>query len=476
MRELETAAVASGVSEPQLMREAAQGIAYALNRFFPAPWRFVFVCGKGNNGGDGRWAAEELHHLDREAQAISVADGVSADGILKLAGSWALDNVVWVDALLGIGARPGLPAAIRSIVAEYLQDRPGRPVVAIDMPTGVDADTGKVEETAVRARLTLACGLPKRGMFEASAAGQVGRIFTVPLNIPWDKLSADPFLVMDENALGWMPSRRWDAHKGDCGRIRIFAGSLGMAGAAVLAARGALRAGAGLVTLHVPHSIYAVVASQTPEVMVRPWDVPEQALDEIELEDIVVAGPGLGQSETTQRIVQSLLRCPARSIVLDADALNLLAAQTEAWKTLSARFIATPHPGEMRRLMGKGWNDSRWSMAERWAQECEATLVLKGPSTLVSARGHAISANSTGNPGMATGGMGDVLAGMVGAFCAQGLPEVTAARLAVYLHGRAADLAVERGNQSYLSLSPSDALDWLGTASRESSMGSPTST
>ena len=451
MRALEEAAIQAGSSEEALMQAAGHGIATALQNRFPEAPAFIFFCGRGHNGGDGRIAAMALTKAGRRA--------ITVDPFAEKMLPWRpLPGTVMVDAIFGTGARPDLPPQVRRLIAQFLQDGLS-PVVAIDVPTGVDALTGQVSHGAVTARMTFTCGLPKRGLFADAALAHVGRIQVVPLPLPpqpLDALEEEAIWVTQETIAHLLPRRPWNAHKHRCGRVHLFAGSEGASGAALLAASGALAGGAGLVTLWVPRSIYPIAATGLREAMVRPLDDLPAALASIQDQDAVVAGPGLGLTEATASLIEALLtkRIP---LVLDADAIRMI-ARAHLGHLLHAQVLLTPHGGEMAEWIGETERATALAVA---CERFPAAVLLKGPSTLVGQRGRTLSFNSTGNPGMASGGMGDLLAGLCGALLAQGMTPVDAGRAAAWLHGAAADqAALSHGEEALLA---SHLLDHLGS-------------
>lgn len=466
MRELEHAAIAGGVTEPMLVEEAGRGIARHLLAEFPDRRRFFFVCGKGNNGGDGLVAARALLEAGREARCFSpFALGDPRVEAMSLWPEVSLDDAVIVDALLGIGASGPLRGEIADVAGDIFR-RPRGPVVAIDMPTGVDADTGAVAEGAIRADVTITCGLPKIGMFEDAAQAHVGRIRIAPLPIPDDAVTAIdrvPEFFTDDEARGLLPARAWSAHKGHFGHVVVVAGGVGTSGAAIMAIEGALHAGAGLVTAFVPWEIHPIVASAVMEAMVRPYDALAECIERAPDGAVFVVGPGLGITDEVAAFLLALAGLCDSRIVLDADALSVLAQNRSLLERLDENALLTPHPGEMRRLLGQEIR-RRMAAAEDFCRLSRAAFLLKGACTIAGQAGRAMSFNATGNPGMATGGMGDVLAGVCGGLMAEGLGAYDAGRLGAFLHGRAADLALAR--ESHESLLPRHVIAAMGAAFR----------
>jgi len=463
MRALERAAMARGISEAMLMEEAGRGIGRHLLAEFPGAGKFFFLCGKGNNGGDGLVAARTLREAGREARCFSPfsLDDPMAEPMSAWPGQTP-DGAVFIDALLGVGARGPLRGEIGDIARNIFGNARGS-VAAIDIPTGVDADTGAAADDAVRADLTITCGFPKIGMFDASAPGYVGRVRVAPLSIPDDALAVleGPEFFTDAEARRLLPRRAWSAHKGHFGHVVVIAGNVGTSGAAVMAIEGALHAGAGLVTAFVPEAAQPIVASCVMEAMVRPYRDVSECVGQLPEGAVCVIGPGLGVTDKVAALLGALAEGPASRMVLDADAITALARERSLLRCLNASTLLTPHPGEMRRLMGKEIGERVKACAE-FSDLSRAALLLKGAYTIVSQSGRTTSFNSTGNPGMATGGMGDVLAGICGGLMAQGLDAHDAGRLGAFLHGRAGDLAL-RG-QSHQSLLPRHLIEAMGPA------------
>jgi NAD(P)H-hydrate epimerase len=470
LRDLESRAFADGHSPASLMESAGRGAADAILQFHAAPACAHVFFGKGHNGGDALAAARHLAKAGWKIvlhPAFPQADWcpLTAEQHLLLppaarTGSSSPERLptVLVDGLLGLGARPPLhgPAADACRSLNALRLATGGSTFSLDLPSGLDPDSGEPDPDCVVADFTLTVGAPKSSLVADAATRVVGRIAVIPLpGLP--EPPANDTLSVATSLHPLLPRRSFDCHKGDAGRVLIVAGSTGMAGAAVLAASGALRAGAGLVTLCVPPEIHAsTAAAAPPEIMVRPVDSPVAALD---LPcDAAAVGPGAGlrHSNALLRLAREWL-VPA---VIDADALNSVATHRTSLREARGPRLLTPHPGELRRLAGNP-KGSRADWARAFVAEHPVTLLLKGARTVVAERGRPLAYNSTGHPGMATGGMGDLLTGVATAFLAQKIPPFDAARLAAWLCGRAAERAVAAG-QSAESLAPSDLLAYFG--------------
>ncbi len=487
MKALEERAFAEGVSAEALMEEAGRKIAEAVGQFCPGAGRCLVFFGKGHNGGDALVAARHLvgRHWKvelRPAFPPETWSELTRKMHAALAASMRnFEEAVWfqqrpralvvLDGLLGIGASGPLREPILRAAREInaLRIASHARVFALDLPTGLDADTGAADADAVVADSTLAIGFAKRGLLADNATHFVGRLAVLPLEeLNRHAADAGNEVVAAPAELAWLlPRRGFDLHKGACGRVGILAGSRGLTGAARLAAEACVRSGAGLITLFVTEDIHAVMAAATaPEVMVHPVKSYLEVLD-IEL-DAFAIGPGLGLARAAE--VRQVIERARQPMVVDADALNILAASMHQLARSAGPRLLTPHPGEMARLLWEG----EGRMAQRDKPRCEVvreftarhpvTLLLKGARTLIGQRDQPLSYNTTGSPGMATGGMGDVLTGVCAALAGQGLALYDTARLGAWLCGRAAELAISHGRESEESLTPGAVLASLGPA------------
>lgn len=499
MKRIEEEAFAAGVSAEALMEEAGMRMARAIRLFFPMPGKCRVFYGKGHNGGDALvtarllfeegWEVElaavfpegELSELTRKKLKEYVAACEKGGFVAFAVGS----PLLVLDGVLGIGAARRSAETSGSMLREpvlgaaremrRLRREAGAVVFALDVPTGLDADSGEPDPEAVPADYTLCVGLAKRGLLADAALDWVGRLAVLPL--PELEARAGAISTLESVAtpatMGpLLPRRAFSTHKGQCGRVGIVAGSRGFAGAAVMAANAAVRAGAGLVSLFVTPDIYAPVASAAmPEVMVTPVDcylaVLERPLD------VLAIGPGLGREDAEDLLaVCEYFKGP---MVVDAEALNLLSGHLETLRRALGPRLLTPHPGEMKRLFPEADRLSRRETAERFLEAQSAgrapvTLLLKGSRTLVAERmGGAtrLSWNTTGTPGMATGGMGDVLTGTCAALVGQGLSLFDAARVGAWVCGRAAEWAMTQGGESQESLAATDLFQHMGRAFRD---------
>lgn len=474
MRALEERAFADGITAEALMEEAGRRIADAVTQFFLHPGRCVVVFGKGHNGGDALVAAR---YLARRGWAIdlrpafpdadwAVLTKLQHSRLGPVEGGETRRPLVVLDGLLGIGAGGGLREPVLGACREInrLRIEENATVFALDLPTGLDADTGDAVTGAVVADFTLTIGCAKSGLLSDGAINRVGRLAVLPLSELSKRLetsSGEPVVATPPMLRHLLPRRNFDTHKGHAGRVGILAGSIGTVGAAVMCAAGAVRGGAGLVTLHVPRDIYSTVAIRAiPEVMVRPFDSPMELLDANY--DSVAIGPGIGMMRSSE-ILDLIAKCPLPAVV-DADGLNCLSMNPEALDQAVAPRLLTPHPGEMARLAPESANQSRRVTVERFIQRSNQTLLLKGARTIVGQRGHPLSYNTTGHPGLATGGVGDVLSGLLAALIAQGLTCYDAARIGSWLIGRAAERSIYQGVESAESLTATFLLAHFGGA------------
>jgi NAD(P)H-hydrate epimerase len=495
MRAADAATIRSGTPSDELMESAAAGLCEELERVHPGWRRIAVVCGPGNNGGDGLAAARLLFGMGKLVSVFSLTDPSAYRGdaranldrlrstgvrIAPLDGRGAFgelrrvlaDSDGVVDALFGTGlSRPlsgNAAAAVRAIL------RCGRAVVAADLPSGVSSDGGAVPGVAVRAELTVAFGAAKLCHVLPPASGLCGRLAVAGIGIPRSALEAAArkvWLTETSDVRTLLPPRPTESNKGDFGRLAVVAGSRGKVGAAILAARGALRAGAGLVTVCCAESIQDVVVGALPEAMT--FGLPESggALAEsgarsllrfLEGFDAALVGPGLGTAPGTVALLESLLSAASLPVVADADALNAFARRPQFFAKRREATVLTPHPGEAGRLLAtsaRRVQADRLGSARALARRSRAVVVLKGAHTLVAAEGGEVGVNPTGTPLLATAGSGDVLAGAIAALLAGGLSPRAAAVAGTWLHGAAAErLARRLGDAGLLAHETADAL------------------
>ncbi len=461
-----------------LMERAGTRVVEEVERRFGSSKgkRIIILCGKGNNGGDGFVAARLLHQRRARVQALMLAPAseLSSDAkymrrrFLQVAGRKAVrvftgaardlikDGDLLIDALLGTGLGAEVTGLYREAIAAV--NGAATPVVAVDVPSGIHADSGAVLGVAVRADLTVTFGLPKLGLYVGAGIDHAGEVCVADIGIPFayiEQVDSKVRLITRDSAVAALPSRLPSAHKGTFGHAGIIAGSVGKTGAAALAATAALRAGAGLVTVATPASVNDTLESKLLEVMTVPMPetkartIARSALDRliafITARSSVAIGPGLSTHPETVELVHALVRRLDRPSVLDADALNALAGRASLLTECKVPPILTPHPGEMARLEPDATpqtvNADRLGVASHFARERGVFLVLKGARTVVARPDGLAAICPTGNPGMATAGTGDVLTGMIAGFLAQGVTSWDAACAATYFHGVAGDLA-----------------------------------
>jgi ADP-dependent NAD(P)H-hydrate dehydratase / NAD(P)H-hydrate epimerase len=478
MQAIERAAFDDGIEAESLMDRAGEGIANAILEHEPHPGICVAYLGKGNNAGDAIVAGSLLAKVGWEVRTRWLVP----ESDLQLLPKKKLQNLeahrvhdpisdlpknrprVVLDGLLGLGSRSGLNAPLKALTRELnaLRLKSNATVYAVDLPTGLGEEG--IDPEAVVADFTLTIGFAKTALFRDDATNFVGRILVIDLPELTSRGPQEPdrtILSSAENLRKFVPRRLFDSHKGDFGRVGIVAGSRGLVGASVLCSEAAARAGGGLISLYVPEEIYSlVVCKVTPEIMVKPTRDFRSVLDE--RVDALGIGPGLG-SIAQQEILEVVTRFTG-PMVVDADALNALSTAVGKLKSCAGPRLLTPHPGEMARLWDTS-GKSRIAIVREFTAEFPAALLLKGSRTLVGQSGKPMAYNSTGSPGLATGGSGDVLTGVCAAFLARKIPAYEAGRLGAWLCGRAAEIAVKHSSEE--SMLPSDLFSYLGSAFRE---------
>lgn len=441
--------------------------------------RITIVSGKGNNGGDGIAAARQLHNRGARVTVYLLSEPASLTGnaatnlniALKMGieihskGKFdmrdlriALDHShVIIDAILGTG----LSSTVKGEYAEVIEliNNSKQPVVAVDIPTGINSDTGEVLGAAVKAAATVTFAIPKRGHLLYPGSEFTGSLHIADISIPRaavEKESIYLHLLTEDDMRGILSPRPVNAHKGNFGHVLVVAGSMGKGGAAAMTSLSCLRAGAGLVTLAVPASVQPIVAEKITEVMTYPLAETDEktiALSALETilelskdKEAVAIGPGLTTHQGTASVVRRLIKEIEVPMVIDADAINALSGHLDILKGRRSPAVLTPHPGEMGRLTGKNSADvqrDRIGIARAFAMDHGVYLVLKGAHTVIAEPSGNVYLSPTGNPGMATAGTGDALTGILAGLMAQGGDISSAIRLGVYLHGLAGDLAAK---------------------------------
>lgn len=478
---LDAAAIAGGIPSIQLMKRAGRAAFELLLERFPAPALISVYCGAGNNGGDGYvlaalaaqrklsvqviqlTAPEKLSGEARQAYDFAVQEGVN---ILSFAQAVAPSSGVIVDALLGIGLR-GAPAGEFAAAIEQINST-GLPVLALDIPSGLDADTGAVAGSVVQAHITISYIALKRGLLTGRGPAVCGELVLADLDVPAstyaEVLPSVERLNLAE-LLPLLPPRAADAHKGDFGHVMVIGGDTGYGGAALMAAEAAARTGAGKVSVATrPEHVFAIIARR-PEIMASGVVSGQELEVLLARPTLLVVGPGLGRTPWSEQMLQQAIKS-GLPLVLDADALNILAegrVVPVAGHQQHSAWLLTPHPAEAARLLGITTAEvqaDRFAAARAISSRYNASVILKGAGSLVASVDELIGVVTDGNPGMASGGMGDVLSGILGGLMAQGLSAHDAARLGAVVHACAADLAAEDLGQR--SLLATDLIPYLG--------------
>jgi len=475
-----------------LMENAGRGTTEAISSFFPDLQRrkVVIFAGKGNNGGDGFVIARYLLNRNVAVKVYLLADPNVLRGdaeinfqafkrmkgeVIPVPSSMEFQKVkkdlerfdLIIDGIFGTG----LDAEVRGYYREVINHLNSlqKPIVAVDIPSGLDANTGKPLGTAVRATLTVTFGLPKTGHLVSPGVDYVGQLKVIDISIPRILIEEEKIHthLLDEEGIrkGLSVPRRADTNKSDYGHLLVLAGSVGKTGAATMVCEAALRMGAGLVTLGIPRSLNPIMEMKLTEVMTEPLpETPKQTLSLKAFDSIlrlcenkraVVIGPGIGTVKDTQALILKLVKALKVPLILDADALTALATQAKSLPTANRSLVLTPHPGEMARLLQstpKDVQEDRIGISRNFAQTRHLYLVLKGHRTLVATPQGEIFINPTGNPGMASGGTGDVLTGMIGGLMCQGMDILPSLQASVFLHGLAGDKAAsEKGEKSLVA-------------------------
>lgn len=479
MREFDRRAVDEfGVASLDLMESAGRQVSEAVVGVLGSAKgkRVVVIAGRGNNGGDGFVAARYLRKAGADVAVLLLAKPAEVKGDAKVnldllekeglavesirSASEAANLLVRSDAVVDAIFGTGLSGEVKGLAAEVIQaiNASGRPVIAVDVPSGLDADTGCIWGVCVQADRTVALALPKVGLLTYPGAAHVGELIVADIGIPhqlYDEINVE--LPTDEWIASRLPERPPDAHKGTFGAAIVIAGSPGLTGAAAMAAEAALRSGAGLSTLAVPVGLQDLMAAKLTEVMTRGLPQTEArtlspgavkaALELAEKAQAIVLGCGIGTHPETVEFVHRFVKSVRRPMIIDADGLNCLAQDTRTLEGDHGEIVLTPHPGEMSRLLGTAVEQiqsNRIDAARGAASRFHCTVVLKGARTVVADPDGRAFINPTGNVGMASGGTGDVLAGAVGGLLAQGLSALDAAVCGAYIHGKAGDIAAAK--------------------------------
>ncbi len=493
-RTIETA----GIPGIELMENAGRGATHFLLDYFPEATQssIGIIAGKGNNGGDGFVIARLLSQKGIQVSVYLLAKSSTVKGdaaanhkllaplgipTIELPDEKSFSNSkddmqhvdLWVDAILGTGLKSDVKGYYRDVIT-FINSLE-KPVLAVDIPSGLNSDTGQPCGACIQARATATFAFAKTGHILQPGAAFTGILKIVDIGIP-DSIASEigpqQYLLTSEEIRTYFQPRKPDTHKGRTGHLLAIAGSTGKTGAAAMTAMSAMRAGAGLVTLGVPQSINAILESQVLEAMTEPLpDIDQGTLGESVFDTIMklmagkqclALGPGLGQAKETRNLVKRIIQESPVPMVIDADGLNHLAGDTQILQNLNVPVILTPHPGEMARLIqssAAAVQADRIKSAREFALEFNVHVVLKGAATVIAHPDGSVYLNPTGNPGMAAGGMGDVLTGVIAGLVTQEFSPESATHAGAYLHGAAADtLAQSIGPVGYLAGEVMDAI------------------
>lgn len=490
-----------------LMERAGLAVVSVIKERYGRKKVFV-ICGSGNNGGDGMVAARNLHNEGWDVQVFltSNPEELRADALIQYraavecglrmrpaeeliydASSVFSRHSVIVDAILGTGLSKKVSGSLCDVIRALNESH--LPIVSVDIPSGISSDNGQVLGEAVRCECTVTFGLPKRGHYLFPGAGYAGVLHVADIGFPRKLLESDALsveLLEKGHISSLIPVRRKYSHKGTYGHVLIVAGSRGKTGAALMAAKACLRSGAGLVTVGVPESLSGIFQARVTEEMILPlpdkgdgmlsWKASDEILAFLEKSaDLLAIGPGIGDSSGTSKLMKAMIRDSSVPLIIDADGINSIRGDRKLFHMAKAPVIMTPHPGEMARLLlhlssirkpsgktlspaGGGQRNNivnsieedRIGSAISFTEDTGTYLVLKGAPTIVTTPGPGAFVNSTGNPGMATAGAGDVLTGMIAGFLSQTRDACSACLLGVYMHGLAGDIAAEEKGENCL--------------------------
>jgi hydroxyethylthiazole kinase-like uncharacterized protein yjeF len=501
MRRIDHEAIVNrSIPGPELMENAGRGIARRIKEEIlsePRGRKVVIFCGKGNNGGDGFVAGRYLHQYGATVEIYFPApvEGLSDDAglnykkagqlplkIMPVESAGQLPEVIEADCILDAVFGTGFAGAPRGILADFIKciNRQKAHIVSVDCPSGLNVDTGRHEGDVVTADDTFTLALPKIGLYFSPGRELSGNVDIISIGIPDDIIDSFALkenLITPELVSSLLPLRKPDAHKGYYGRLFIVAGSTGLTGAATLAAISAARSGLGLVTVGCPESLNAILEVKLTEAMTYPLpDVAKKGVlakrglgrirQKLAESNAAVIGPGLGRHHETQELVRRLTASLDRPAIIDADGLNAFEKDRSALEGSHAGLVLTPHPGEFKRLIAeKNIPEdlpAKFDLIRGCAARYDAVIVYKGSPTIVIDTDGQLYLNPVGNDGMATGGTGDVLSGIIGSLLAQGLNPLNSAVCGVYIHGLAGDLAAaEYGRRSMIA---GDLIEFLPDA------------
>ncbi len=489
MREVDRAASEQGgIPSIVLMENAAIACVRELEKDFGSVKnkRIAVFCGKGNNGGDGFAAARHLHNLGADVSVYLVCGNefkgdakVNFDIIKKMSVNTDVisdtenlkyiirSNDIVVDAIYGTGIHGMIDGISYDVISEINEN--SSYTLSVDVPSGINSDSGEICGICVKAHKTVTFAAYKVGMLMFPAADFVGEVTVADISIPDHIIEGQGLCinVTDDSLVREnLPRRADNSHKGDYGKVLVVAGSEGLSGAAYLSSQSAVISGSGLVTLALPASLNAAMEAKTTEVMTMPVadiyghissDACEAVLKKLEGADAVLIGPGLGRSSDAAKVIKAVLEASGVPVIIDADGINAVAQNMDVLSDCTCPVIFTPHTAEMSRLTGldaEYIEENRLMVSKEFAEEYGVTLILKGHHTVVTGQDGEQYINITGNPGLATGGSGDVLAGITASMAARGINETKAAAMAVYIHGTAGDIAKRKyGEESVTATS-----------------------
>lgn len=482
-----------GIPGIVLMENAAAACVKKLaEKFELSRVKAAVFCGKGNNGGDGFAAARRLRDAGAEVVIYLVCgrsfsgDALTNFEIAEKTGCEIVDIYddslysiseydIVIDAIFGTGITGEVRGAACDVIDEI--NKNARYVLSVDVPSGLNSDTGEICGRCIKADDTVTFAAYKKGMFCFPGAEYCGRITVGDISMPRTMLEDCRMCVTDrEFVKNAVPPRAANSHKGDYGKVFAVAGSVGMTGAAALCTEAALKSGAGLITLGIAEGLNAIMEQKLTEVMTLPLpqkyghlsdEAAERITEQMKKSSVILFGPGLGRSRDIIKLLSAVLSSSEIPVVIDADGLYALAQDPDMLSDCSCDVVLTPHSAELARLMGctaEEIEKDRMGMCAQAAERFGATIILKGHYTVVTAADGMQYINTTGNCGMATGGSGDVLAGITAALIGRGAPEGAAAAAAVYLHGLAGDFAAEKVGED--ALTPSDILENISCAFR----------
>ncbi len=498
MREIDSKTISEyGISGTVLMERAGLAISKKIQEMFNQKKVLVFA-GSGNNGGDGMVVARILRSEGSDVKVILTADPQKIKGdaliqyqsaikfnipfydsayFLKNTIEFLSRDTIIVDAILGTGLSKEIKGELAKIIEIINMSK--LPVISIDIPSGISSDTGQILGTSIKADYTVTFGLPKRGHFLYPGAEYTGKLFIENIGFPENLLESDSLnteLIEKDTICKLIPERKKYSHKGNYGHVFLIAGSQGKTGAAFMAAKACLRSGAGLVTIGIPERLSDIFQQRVTEEMTLllpdngEGRLSEKALDNImdfaqKNAEVIAIGPGMGVNNATKKIIRALITESKIPLIIDADGLNSISDPKAVFKNANTEIILTPHPGEMSRLINLSVAEierDRINKSITFASENRVRLVLKGVPTIIASPDRKAYINTTGNPGMATAGAGDVLTGMISGFVAQKLSTLDSCILGVYMHGLAGDITAN--NKGMHSLIASDIIDSIPEA------------